>query len=344
MNAQMTVTFALPKYGLLEFPGADAVGKLIVGDIGMPRQVMQAPHVQTWVTDAAEVAAWLPSRRESRDNNKGTFGHLFVFAGSKGYVGAPALSAEGAARAGAGLVTLVVPEAVQTAITSSVSPVVMTKTLPQTSQGTFDRSAADMALKLAENADAAAIGPGLGGTDNEETCDFVRTFVARCPVPLLIDADALNILSAEPDHGASLIRRRTAPTVLTPHPGEMGRLIGLKTANVQADRRAALQTAKEQFGCVVLLKGSRTLVSGPDDRLYLNTTGNSGMATGGAGDTLTGIIGALLAAKLDPTEAAAAGAYVHGLAGDLAAAQKWRQSGLDRDRHHRCSAARDCPM
>ncbi len=328
VRASLTVTFALPKYGLVEFPGAGFVGDLIVGDIGMPRPVMRADHIQTWVTDAGEVAAWLPARTESRDSNKGKFGHVFVFAGSEGFVGAPTLTAEGAARAGAGLVTLAVPQGLQTALMSRISPVVMTKGLPQTEQGTFSMDALGAGLKLSEKADAVALGPGLGGVENDGTRSFVREFVARCPAPLVIDADALNILASEPDHGASLLKRRAAPTVLTPHPGEMGRLLGTDTAAVQSDRRAVVERAAQEFGCVVLLKGSRTLIADPEGRLHINTTGHAGMATGGAGDTLTGIIAALLACHLEPRAAAAAGAYLHGLAGDLIAREHGGKAGL----------------
>jgi hydroxyethylthiazole kinase-like uncharacterized protein yjeF len=328
VQAAVTVTFALPKYGLIEFPGADYVGELLVGDIGMPRQVMQADHVQTWATDAGEVTDWLPSRTENRDSNKGKFGHVFILAGSEGFAGAPALAAEGAARAGAGLVTLVVPQGVQPALMSLVSPVVMTKGLPQTGEGTFALAALDVALKLAEKADAVAIGPGLGGTHGGETPEFVRAFIDRCPVPLVIDADALNILASEPDHGAERLRKRTAATVLTPHPGEMGRLLGTDTKTVQGDRRGAIGQAIEAFRCIVLLKGSRTLIADPKGSLYINTTGNAGMATGGAGDTLTGIIAALLACHLDPIVAAAAGAYLHGLAGDIVAEDHGGKAGL----------------
>ncbi len=328
VKAALTVTFALPKYGLVEFPGVDSVGELVVADIGMPRPVMEAAHVQTWQTDAADMSRWLPSRDESRDSNKGKFGHVFVFAGSQGFVGAPTLTAEGAARTGAGLVTLVVPQGLQDSVMCRVSPVVMTRGLPETAQGAFSQEALEDALHLAEKADAVALGPGLGGVASEPTRAFVKQFVARCPGPLVVDADALNILAAESDHGAAILQSRSAPTVLTPHPGEMGRLLGLGTKDVQADRHGAVARAVSMFGCVVLLKGARTLVADPTGALYVNTTGNSGMASGGMGDTLTGIIAALLAGHVPPTQAAAAGAYLHGLAGDLAAAGHGGKAGL----------------
>jgi len=328
VKATLTVTFALPKFGLMVYPGAEYVGELIVADIGMPRQVMVADDVQVAATEAADVARWLPARANGRDSNKGQFGHVTVFAGSSGFVGAPTLTSEAAARAGAGLVTLAVPEGIQNALMARVSPVVMTKGLAQTSTGAFARAAVDAALTLASKGTAAALGPGLGGPDSEETRAFVREFVARCPVPLVVDADALNCLALEPDRGASVVRGRPAATVLTPHPGEMGRLLGTDTKAVQADRRASVEEAARDYGCPVLLKGARTLIADPSGRLAVNTTSNPGMATGGSGDVLSGVIAALLAGKLPPWEAAAAGAYLHGLAGDLVAAKQGGPAGL----------------
>ncbi len=328
VKATLTVSFALPKFGLMVYPGAEYVGELVVADIGMPRQVMAADDVLVGETQAADVNGWLPARVNGRDSNKGQFGHVTVFAGSSGFVGAPTLTAEASARTGAGLVTLAVPEGIQSALMARVSPVVMTRGLAQTEGGTFARSAVEAALKLAAKGTAAALGPGLGGPDSEETRAFVREFVARCPVPLVIDADALNCLALEPDRGASVVKSRPAATVLTPHPGEMGRLLGTDTKTVQADRRAAVEQAARDYGCPVLLKGARTLIAGPDGRLAVNTTSNPGMATGGSGDVLSGVIAALLAGKLEPWEAAAAGAFLHGLAGDLTAAEQGGPAGL----------------
>lgn len=328
VKATLTVTFALPKFGLMVYPGAEYVGELVVADIGMPRQVMAADEVQVAATEAADVARWLPARVNGRDSNKGQFGHVTVFAGSSGFVGAPTLTSEAAARTGAGLVTLAVPEGIQNALMARVSPVVMTRGLAQTEGGTFAKAAVEAALKLAEKRTAAALGPGLGGPDSEETRAFVREFVARCPVPLVVDADALNCLALEPDRGASLVKGRAAATVLTPHPGEMGRLLGTDTKAVQAERRGIVEQAAREYGCPVLLKGARTLIAAPNGRLAVNTTSNPGMATGGAGDVLSGVIATLLAGKLDAWKAAVAGAYLHGLAGDLAAAEQGGPAGL----------------
>jgi len=328
VKAMLTVTFALPKIGLMVYPGAEYVGELIVADIGMPREVMAAGDVQVMATEASDVARWLPARANGRDSNKGKFGHVSVFAGSAGFAGAPTLSAEAAARTGAGLVTLAIPTSIQNALMARVSPVVMTKGLAETSAGTFSVDAVEAALKLAGKGTAAALGPGLGGAENDETRAFVREFVSRCPVPLVIDADALNSLSLEPDRGASVVKSRSAATILTPHPGEMGRLLGTETKTVQSDRRAAAEQAAKNYNCTVLLKGARTLIASPDGRLAVNTTSNPGMATGGAGDVLTGVLAALLGSEISGWEAAAAGAYLHGMAGDLAAAGQGGPAGL----------------
>ena len=241
---------------------------------------------------------------------------------------APTLSAEAAARTGAGLVTLAIPQSIQNALMARVSPVVMTKGLPETNAGTFGADAVDAALKLAGKGTVAAIGPGLGGPEHADLRTFVREFVSRCPVPLVVDADALNCLAQEPDRGASAVKSRPAATILTPHPGEMGRLLGTGTKAVQSDRRAAAELAAQTYGCPALLKGARTLVASPDGRLAVNTTSNPGMATGGAGDVLTGLLAALLGSDIPAWEAAAVGAFLHGLAGDLAAAGQGGPAGL----------------
>jgi len=333
VSAVLTVTFALPKFGLLMYPGAGSVGEMVTVDIGMPRPVMAAEGVQVVATEASDVAGWVPARVNGRDSNKGKFGHVSVFAGSAGFVGAPVLSTEAAARTGAGLVTLAVPKGVQAAAMARISPIAMTRGLAETGRGTFSPEALEKALDIAHKGTAAAIGPGLGGADDADTRQFVREFVSRCAVPLVVDADALNCLALEDDHGAGIVRKRTAATILTPHPGEMGRLQGTDTRTVQADRRKAVEDAARAYGCAVLLKGARTLIADPDGRLAVNTTSNPGMATGGSGDVLTGVLAALLALgspeeTLTAWQAAACGAYLHGLAGDLAAEAQGGPAGL----------------
>jgi NAD(P)H-hydrate epimerase len=195
----------------------------------------------------------------------------------------------------------------------------MARPFADSAAGCLSPGAIKALMTASDKMDAVGIGPGL--SLDPRTRELVGRFVRECPIPMVIDADALNALAALPDHGASVLRARKAPSILTPHPGEMGRLLGSSTAAVQNDRLAAVRTAADQFQCVVLLKGARTLIAAPDGRLAINQTGNPGMGSGGSGDVLTGISTTLLAQVPDPWQAASAAAFLHGLAGDLAAAE-----------------------
>ena len=325
IRAAITVTFALGKPGLYIHPGVDYAGRVVVGDIAFPRPLYEGGSF--FLTTPDDVAAWLPSRRPSRDSNKGKYGHVSVFAGSAGFLGAANLAAVGAARSGAGLVTLCVPEGLLDAAMAMTNYAIMTSPLPQTPSRAFSSAALDWALETAGKGTAAAVGPGIGRHD-PETVAFACEFIRRCPVPLVVDADALTILSEQPGRGASIVLERAAATVLTPHPGEMGRLLGTSSAAVQADRLAAVRAAAQAYGCVALLKGARTLITDPGGAVWINVTGNPGMASGGMGDTLTGIVAAFLGMKIDPLAATAAAAYAHGLAGDLAVGRNKGAAGL----------------
>jgi NAD(P)H-hydrate epimerase len=318
VRATRTVTFALPKPGLLVYPGAEYVGRLTVADIGIPRALLGNENADLGMelTTRAWMRRVLPPRRQSRDANKGTFGTVLVIAGSAGMVGAAALAAVSALRAGAGLVQLAVPRSVLDTA-AMLAPEVITRPLPETGARTHGgEGALDAALALAERADAVALGPGLGG--NPEAAAFVQGFVRRCSRPLVVDADGLNALAGAPD----AVRERPAAdaeTVLTPHPGEMGRLLRLDTAAaVQADRQQAAERGAGEYGAVVLLKGARTLLAHPDGRLALNRRGSPALATAGSGDVLTGVIAALLGQRMTAFDAARAGAYLHAVAGEEA--------------------------
>jgi NAD(P)H-hydrate epimerase len=244
------------------------------------------------------------------DAHKGTFGKVLVVAGSLGMSGAAVLAGSAALRGGAGLVQVAVPDAVA-GIVAAGNPCYMTVLLPADVAGRLARIALPRLLELVEAASAVAVGPGLG--QGEEVSDVVRGLVRQTGVPLLLDADALNVLGPDP----AVLKERPAPTVLTPHPGEFARLTGTDTRSVQADRAGRARAFAEAFGVVLLLKGAGTVVT--DGRqVYVNTTGNPGMATGGSGDVLSGLLGALLATGLEAFSAAVLGAYVHGLAGDRA--------------------------
>lgn len=325
IHASITVTFALGKPGLYVYPGVDCAGRVVVGDIAFPRSIYQGGTF--FLTTPEDISGWLPSRKASRDANKGKFGHVSVFAGSAGFLGAANLAAVGAARSGAGLVTLCVPAGLLDAAMAMTNYVIMTSPLPQTKERAFSSAALDKALETAGKGTAAAIGPGIGRHD-PETVRFACEFIRQCPVPLVIDADALTILSEQPGRGASIVKQREAATVLTPHPGEMARLLGKKSSEVQEDRLTAVREAAQSYGCVALLKGSSTLITDPGGEVWINRTGNTGMASGGMGDTLTGILAAFLGMKIPVLHATAAAAYLHGVAGDLAIRRNRGTGGL----------------
>ncbi len=251
----------------------------------------------------------LPHR--PHDGHKGTFGHVFIVGGSRGFTGAVKLASLAAARSGVGLVTAGVPRPLGDVLASSLLEV-MTYMLDATPAESVAHEALEPALAFARDKDAVVIGPGL--SRHPSTCAFVLEFVAKCPVPLLADADALNALSTSLDN----LRRRETPLVVTPHPGEMSRLTGLSVETIQQARQATAEDFAKRFKCIVVLKGYETVVSDGHET-YLNATGNSGLATGGTGDVLSGIIGGLMAQGLHPFDASRLGVYFHGLTGDLAA-------------------------
>ncbi|MEK7792900.1 MAG: NAD(P)H-hydrate dehydratase [Candidatus Hydrogenedentota bacterium] len=270
------------------------------------------------IIDVLAVRPLLPPR--PADAHKGTFGHVFIVAGSRGFSGAAKLAALAAGRSGVGLVTVGVPRSLGDIVGAGLLEA-MTFMLPATKEETLSREGLDSALEFASTKNAVALGPGL--SQHSETAAFVREFAVGCPVPLLIDADGLNCLSGS----MGIVAARTADTVLTPHPGEMARLTGLSTKEVQADREGVAARFAASWGCVVVLKGAGTVVAVPNGEVFVNTTGNSGMATGGTGDVLTGLIGGLLAQGMTALDAALLGVYLHGFAGDLAA-REMTQSGL----------------
>lgn len=260
--------------------------------------------------DMETVRRALPPR--TAQAHKGDFGHLFVLAGSRGFTGAAKLVCMAAYRSGAGLVTLGIPSTLADAVAASLLET-MSLPLPATETETFAGAALEPALAFAANKQAVVLGPGL--SRHPETTAFVHGLVRRCSVPFLVDADGLNALSEQPE----VLNDKNAPCVLTPHPGEMARLLKTTVRAVQEDREGAATTLSEKHDCVVVLKGFRTVVACPVKGVCVNPTGNSGLGTGGTGDVLSGIIGGLMAQGADGFDAACAGVYIHGRAGDIAA-------------------------
>ena len=311
-QADHTVTFALPKLGLLLEPGSNYVGKLHIVDISLPPVLLKAKDYKRHLLEAKAVKAWLP--RRSSGAHKGDCGRVLILAGSQGMTGAACLTAQAAIRAGAGLVTLGVPEGLHDIMEVKLTEV-MTVPLPQTARKTLSLAAWEDIAALLGRVDVLALGPGL--SIHPETVDLVRKILGELRIPAVIDADGLNALAGQ----IGMISRVKAPLVLTPHPMEMARLLNITSEEVLSNRYDAVDQLAKEGNCVALLKGSRTLVTDGHD-LYINATGNPGMATGGSGDVLTGIIAALMAQGLEPLKAAAAGAFVHGRAGDLALRDK----------------------
>ncbi|MFP3939274.1 MAG: NAD(P)H-hydrate dehydratase [Thermoanaerobaculia bacterium] len=314
LRAHATVTFGSPKPAQIFPPAADAVGELVVADLGIPASFLDRDWGEQGgplhLLLAEEAAGLLAPRRP--ETHKGHYGHLLVVAGATGKAGAAILTARAAVRAGAGLVTSAVPEPiVQTVDGGSVES--MSLPLPATVQGILAAGGADAILGAAEGKDALALGPGLGQA--EPVAAEIRRAVLECELPAVLDADGVNAFGGR----ASELARRQAPTVLTPHPGELGRLLDTGTGEVVADRLGSARRAARETGAVVVLKGHLSLAATPGGAVWVSPTGNPGMASGGTGDVLTGVVGSLLAQGHEPLPAALLGVYVHGLAGDRVA-------------------------
>lgn len=251
---------------------------------------------------------WKPRKKKS---HKGDFGRVFILAGSEGMTGAAHLAAAAAAKSGAGLVTLGVPQKVYTVLARRQAEV-MTRPFPSTPAGTFSLRAVKPVLKFLKSQDVLALGPGL--SQHSGTQKFVQKILAKNRLPLVLDADGLNALKGK----AGLLKKIKTPVIITPHPGEFARLFGKKVSNSVKDRKQKVLWAAKGFGVYAVLKGSQTVVAHPDGRGYVNQTGNPGLAKGGSGDVLTGIIAALLGQKFTAWDAARFGVYIHGLGADLA--------------------------
>jgi hydroxyethylthiazole kinase-like uncharacterized protein yjeF len=310
VRAEWTCTMGLPKRGFYVHPGRCQVGRIHVVDIGVPTGVVEKVGVCDNVLTPGEAAVLLPERPP--DGHKGTFGKVVVVAGSVGYTGAAALASSAALRAGAGLALLGVPSSLNDVMEVKLTEVI-TRPLPETGSRSLAAAALPGIRSMLAGADALAMGPGL--SIDPDTQALVSSVVSEVAVPCVIDADGLNALTPT----AVAERSGGAPVVLTPHPGEMGRLTGRSPEEVQSNREGVAREVAKSSAATVLLKGSPTVIADPSGELYLNPTGSSALASGGTGDVLTGVIATFLAQGLRATEAAALGAYVHGLAGELAA-------------------------
>ena len=311
VNADLTVTFDHGKIGHGVWPGAANVGRLSVVDIGIPSVCHSLTVPECRLFDTADAARLLPPRPVG--GHKGNFGHLLVVAGSTGKTGAAALAGEAGIRSGCGLVTVACPAAVHDILELKLTEAM---TVPLSgNDGILSESCWSDLQPLLAGRQALAIGPGLGQGD--ELGRLVRRLLVECNLPVVADADALNALAG---HAETLFEREGGATVLTPHPGEMARLTGLSIEEIEADRYRVAREFAGEFGVVLVLKGIRTLIAAPDGRVSINGCGNVGLASGGSGDVLTGLIGGLLAQGMDAYDAAGLGCFLHGMAADRLAA------------------------
>ncbi len=310
VKADATATFGHIKRGLILFPGAELAGKIDVVPLGVPGFVSEKAGVDGTIVAKKHLRSLISKRRP--DTHKGTFGHLLVVAGAFGKTGAAAMVGKAAMRTGAGLVTLATTAHAQHTLEAKCMEVMVDNIVEKADAPLTEKTTKRIGQFL-EGKQAVAVGPGLS------TAAGISSLVMRMlnilEVPAVIDADGINILAKDPS-GAGRI---SAPMVFTPHPGEMARLMNKTVPAVQADRIGAARETSRRQQVVIVLKGAHTVIAAPDGRVFVNTTGNPGMATGGMGDVLTGIIGSFLAQKLDPLDAALLGVYIHGLAGDRAA-------------------------
>ena len=338
VKADYTVTFGLPKRGHLLYPGADYAGKLFIENIGFPEELLTSDDLTVELLEKQYISQLIPER--PKYSHKGDYGHVLVVAGSKGKTGAAFMAAKACMRAGAGLVTVGVPESLGDVVQSRVTEE-MTLSLSDAGDGTLSSKASSVILRfLAEKADVLCIGPGIGVSD--ETRKLLAELVTSSRAAMVIDADGINSID-----DMALFGKAQAPVILTPHPGEMARLLSKKTSppgrgsrksgakglrtQIEQERIITALSFSQETGAYILLKGVPTVLAEPGGRAYINPTGNPGMATGGTGDVLTGMVSSFIAQGMNPTDGGILGVYMHGLAGDIAADKKGEHSLIASD-------------
>lgn len=321
IQADRTITFGLPKKELLIYSGIKFAGNLVIQDIGLPVELLTDPKLKLNLMTHSELSSLIPGRQIN--SHKGTFGHVFIIAGSKGLTGAAALASLGALYSGAGLVTLGIPESLNSIMETKLTEV-MTKPLAETTDGSLSKKARKEILDFSSKVDVVAIGPGL--SMNTETSSLIRELIESLEKPVVIDADGINALAGH----VSMLKKRKYPTIITPHPGEIAGLIEKDTSEVTSDRIGIAEKFAITYKTITLLKGARTIIADERGNAYINPTGNPALAVGGMGDVLTGLISGLIAQGLSVLDGAKLGAYLHGLAADI-----WK----DENKLNRCLTA-----
>ncbi len=312
VRADLTVALAAPKIAHVFPPAEEWIGDLVVADISIPPFLFDQSHLKLELVEKKTVQPYFGKRK--RDAHKGTYGHLFVISGSLGKTGAAVMAGKAALRMGAGLVTVGTPASCLPIVARSMMEL-MTEPLRETREKTLSRDALSSILTLLEDKDAILIGPGI--STHPSTAELICSLLPRLKLPAVIDADGLNILASR----VELLETLTMPAVLTPHPGEFARLLGLSTKEVVERKLELVPRFAEKYSVYLVLKGYRTLTASPDGRVYVNPTGNPGMASAGSGDVLSGMIASMIIQEENLLDAVLAAVYVHGLSGDLAAAR-----------------------
>ncbi len=310
VRADLTVALGAPKIAHVFSPADEYVGKFVVADISLPPVLFESSDLKLWMAEREDAVSYF--RPRPRDGHKGTFGHVLILAGSRGKTGAAVLAGKAALRSGAGLVTVAAPAGCVPTIARGMAEL-MTEPLAETKQGTVAAGALARLAELLPGKDVLVVGPGL--STHPETAELVRKLLPKVRAQVVIDADGLNILGGHLD----VLKKMARPPVLTPHPGEFGRLLGFSMPEVMNDRLGLASRFAGEHRVILVLKGHRTLVANPGGRVSVNPTGNPGMATAGAGDVLSGILGAFVAGQKDVFKAVVAAVYLHGEAGDIAA-------------------------
>lgn len=318
IRADYTVTFALPKIGQILGRGSEYVGKLIIVDISIPMNLLNDKDLKINLIDQVMIKKFLKKR--DNDSHKGTYGHVAIIGGSVGMSGAVILASSAALRSGAGLVTAAVPESL-VSVVESIALEVMTKPLFETKDKKISFKALSEIENLLKIVSVCAIGPGMGKCYDAN--NIIKSVVKKSNIPILIDADGINAL----DGNGKILKDAKVPIVITPHPGELAKLTGLTVEEIQKNRLDVAKKYALEYGVILVLKGYKTIIASDKGEIFVNTTGNPGMATAGSGDVLSGIITGFIAQGLNSLDASIVGVYIHGLVGDLVA-QREGQRGL----------------
>lgn len=313
IRADLTITFAHPKLGLLIHPGLEYVEKLEIIDISIPKYLIEEERIRDYIIDRDDLRPVLKPR--GLDSHKGDFGHLLLVAGSTGKTGAAVLACDGAMRVGVGLVTLGIPGSLNPIMENRLTEV-MTEPLLESTPGFLGIAAFEKIMALTEKKDALAIGPGI--STKNETVELLHRVIKEIDIPVVIDADGLNALAKDRE----ILKEAKAPVILTPHPGEMARLINTSTVEIQNERIEVSRGFAREYNIYLVLKGSRTIIADPEGNIYINPTGNPGMATAGMGDVLTGMLSGFIAQGFGIMDAVKLAVFSHGLAGDAIASER----------------------